>query len=90
MAAPTITLRVSKETEDALAALSEATGRPVGELVREGIHLLLDNFEEDVVVRQLEEARKNRDESLHKAMQAAARAKEEREKARARVQAATG
>lgn len=72
MASPTITFRVPEETGQALASLSEATGRPVGDLVRQGIMLLLADLDEDDLVQQLEQSRQQRDEALREALRAAA------------------
>lgn len=90
MAAPTITLRVPKETEDALVALSEATGRAVGDLVREGIDRLLADIDEDAVVAQLAEARQRKDAALRKATHAANEAKKARERAKQAAGRKTG
>lgn len=78
MAAPTITFRVPASTEAALTSLSEATGRPVGDLVRQGIEMLLADLDEEALMRQLDEGRRNRDEAMRNALHAAAVAKEQR------------
>ena len=74
MAAPTITLRVPPSTEAALNSMSEATGRPVGDLVRQGIAMLLADQDEDALLSQLEEARTRRDEATRQALRAATEA----------------
>lgn len=71
MPAPTITFRLPKEQEAALAALSEVTGKPVGELVRDSVNKLLAEQDLEQLMADLQETRARQDRALAEALKAA-------------------